>query len=424
MGWRDNYRAASFRGVSFYVESADSSHGRRQAVHEHAQRDVPFTEDLGRKAREFSVSGYLIGEEYQAQRDELIKVCEQAGPGVLVHPYRGELTVVCRGLGLNESSSAGGMCMVTLTFIEAGEASYPSAKLDSVNAISAKANAVTDAAEGSFISNFLTKGFPAFVAEAAASNVAELGEFMSSPGFNLTGDLQAASDFYLQARGIAADAFSLVQQPGQLFSRIVGVIGSIRSAFGGNAFGMLTSLFDRSSSSYTSSTATASRKQQASNFLALNALVRQASIAEAAKAAVVTQTPLSTTSFSSSGATASTGNTLISTTPTLYDSYQEAIAVREALVERLDAESETTPDDSVYRALADLRTSVVQAVPSKEQDLPHLVRYVPPETLPSLLVAYQLYGDAGRADEIARRNSPRHPGFLIGGKQLEVLADG
>ncbi|OMQ41076.1 DNA circularization protein [Pseudomonas putida] len=425
MGWRDNYRAASFRGVSFYVESAESSHGRRQAVHEHAQRDVPYTEDLGRKAREFSVSGYVIGEEYQTQRDELIKACEQTGPGVLVHPYRGELTVVCRGLGLNESTSAGGMCMVTLTFIEAGEASYPSAKLDSINAISAKGNAVTEAAEGSFISNFLTKGFPAFVAEAAASNLAELGEFLSSPGFNLTGDLQAASDFYLQARGIAADAYSLVQQPAQMVSRIVSVIGSIRSAFGGNAFGVLTSLFDRSPSSYSSSTATASRKQQASNFLALNSLVRQVAIAEAAKAAVVTQTPVISTSFSSSGYTGAVGGSaLVSTTPTVYDSYQEAIVVREALVDRLDAESETTASDSVYMVISDLRTSVVQAVPSQEQDLPRLVQYVPSATLPSLLVAYQLYGDAGRADEIAKRNSPRHPGFLIGGKQLEVLADG
>jgi prophage DNA circulation protein len=118
------------------------------------------------------------------------------------------------------------------------------------------------------------------------------------------------------------------------------------------------------------------------------------------------------------------GSTLVSTTPTVYDSYQEAIVVREVLVDRLDAESETTTSDSVYRVISDLRTSVVQAVPSQEQDLPRLVQYVPPATLPSLLVAYQLYGNAGRADEIAKRNSPRHPGFLLGGKQLEVLADG
>lgn len=414
MGWRDNYRAASFRGVPFFVESADSTHGRRQAVHEHAQRDVPYTEDLGRKAREFSVSGYLIGLEYQTQRDELIKACETAGPGVLVHPYRGEMTVTCRGLGLSESTSDGGMCIIKLTFLEAGEASYPSAKTDTVNAISAKGNAVTAAAEKGFVSDFLTNGFPAYVAESAATGLAELGEFMAAPGLNFAGDLQAASDFYQQAKGLASDAFSLVQQPLQMVSRITGLFGSIRSAFGSNAFSMLTSLFDRSPSSYSGSTATPSRRQQATNALAMNALVRQVAVAEAAKAAVVTQT------------TVTTGNGLTQTSsmPTIYDSYQAAIKVREELVDRIDTESEATPVDEVYVTLSDLRTSVVQAVPNPEQDLARIVQFVPRETLPSLLVAYQIYGDAGRADEIATRNNPRHPGFLTGGNQLEVLADG
>ncbi len=414
MGWRDNYRAASFRGVPFFVESADSTHGRRQAVHEHAQRDVPYTEDLGRKAREFSVSGYLIGADYQTQRDELIKACETAGPGVLVHPYRGEMTVTCRGLGVSESSNEGGMCLVKLTFLESGEASYPSAKVDTVNAISAKGNAVTVAAEKSFVSDFLTTGFPAYVTESAATGLSDLGEFMAAPGVSFAGDLQAASDFYLQAKGLGSEAFSLVQQPLQMVSRITGLFGSIRSAFGVNALDMLTSLFDRSPPSYSGSTATPSRQQQATNSLAMNALVRQVAVAEAAKAAVVTQTPVTTTS----------GVTQVTTVPTVYDSYQAAIKVREELVDRIDSESESTPNDELYVALSDLRTSVVKAVPDPEQDLARIVQYVPRETLPSLLVAYQIYGDAGRADEIAARNNPPHPGFLMGGNQLEVLADG
>ncbi len=431
MGWRDNYRPASFRGVSFFVEVAGSTHGRRQAVHEHAQRDVPYTEDLGRKARVFSVSGYLIGADYQTQRDELEKACETAGPGVLVHPYRGEMTVECQGLGISESTADGGMCMVTLTFLEAGEASYPSAKVDTVNAISAKGNAVTAAAEKSFVSDFLTTGFPAYVAESAATGLSELGEFMSAPGLSFAGDLQAASDFYQQAKGLAADAYSLVQQPLNMVSRITGLFGSVRSAFGSNALSMLTSLFDRSPSSYSGSTSTPSRRQQGTNTVALNALVRQVAIAEAAKAAVVTQTTVSTPipvvpgrAATAVQSMAQTSNVRTTLTPTVYDSYQAAIKVREELVDRIDAESEATPNDEVYVTLSDLRTSVVQAVPNPEQDLARIVQYVPKETLPSLLVAYQIYGDAGRADEIATRNGPRHPGFLIGGNQLEVLADG
>ncbi len=436
MTWRDNYRPASFRGVEFYVESTDSTHGRRQAVHEHAQRDVPYTEDLGRKAREFSVSGYLIGLEYQAQRDELIKACETAGPGILVHPYRGEITVVCRGLGLSESTSEGGMCLVKLTFLESGEASYPSAKVDSINAISAKGNELIAAAEQSFLSDFLTTGFPAYVMESAASGLAELGEFMAAPGLSFAGDLQAASDFYLQAKGLASDAFSLVQQPFKMLGRVTGLFGSISSAFGINAFSMLTSLFDRSPSSYSGSRATPGRRQEATNYLAMNALVRQAALAEAAKAAVAQQVPApqnrttTTATATKPVAIARTPGGTSSVvapparTPVIYDSYEAAIKVREKLVDRIDSESETTPNDVVYVALTDLRTTVVQAVPSPEQNLARIVRHVPRETLPSLLVAYQIYGDAGRADEIAARNSPRHPGFLMGGNQLEVLADG
>jgi prophage DNA circulation protein len=406
--------------VAFFVESADSSHGRRQAVHEAAQRDTPYTEDLGRKSREFSVVGYLLGKDYHLNRDELIKACEVEGPGALVHPYRGEMNVVCRGLNVSETASEGGKCTISLTFLEAGEAAYPSANVDSVNAISAKGNSVTAAAERSFVSDFLTTGFPAYVAESAATGLAELGEYMAAPGLNFSGDFKAASDFYLQARGLASDATGLVQKPLNMVSRITGLIGSVRSAFGSNALSMLTSLFDRSPTTYSSSTATSSRKQQATNASAMNALVRQVAVAEAAKAAVVTLTPVATT-----GATQTApGVTQIFPVPTEYDSYQAAIKVREDLVDRIDAESEVTPNDEVYVALSDLRTSVVQAVPNPEQNLARIVQYVPSETLPSLLVAYQIYGDAGRADEIATRNSPRHPGFLTGGKQLEVLADG
>jgi prophage DNA circulation protein len=438
MTWRDTYRAATFRGVAFFVESADSSHGRRQAVHETAQRDTPYTEDLGRKSREFSVIGYLLGKDYHLNRDELIKACEVAGPGALVHPYRGEMNVVCRGLNISETAAEGGKCTIALTFLEAGEAAYPSANVDSVNAISAKGNTVTAAAEKSFVSDFLTTGFPAYVAESAASGLAALGEYMAAPGLSFSGDLKAASDFYLQARGLASDSSSLVQKPLNMVSRITGLINSVRSAFGTNAFSMLTSLFDRSPTTYTGSTATPSRQQQATNAIAMSALVRQVALAEAAKAAVVTQTPVVTTANSTQAATGAAGSAPATTgatqtapgvtqtlpVPTVYDSYQAAIKVREDLVDRIDAESEVTPNDEVYVALSDLRTSVVQAVPNPEQNLARIVQYVPRETLPSLLVAYQIYGDAGRADDIATRNSARHPGFLMGGQQLEVLADG
>lgn len=422
MAWRDNYRAATFRGVGFFVATADSSHGRRQAVHETAQRDVPYTEDLGRKSREFGITGYLLGKEYDVTREELIKACEQAGPGVLVHPYRGELNVVCRGLTVGESSDEGGKCTVSMTFLEAGEASYPSAKVDSVNAISAKGNEVTETAKNNFVSDFLTKGYPSFVADAATTQIKGLSDYLSSPEFIVSSDIQAVSDYYDKVKSIGSDAFDLIQQPFAFAGQVVDAIGSIRSAFGSSAFSMLIDLYDQyfpgkdddSGDSTPVAAMTPSREQVVKNTQAVSSLVRQAAIAQAAVAAVVTQTTEDV----------SNGGTKTTSAPAKYDSYEAAITVRTELADKLDEESEVTTSDPVYIALTDLRTAVVQAVPDPEQDLPRLAKFSPRQTLPSLLVAYQLYGDAGRADDIVARNDPRRPGFLMGGQPLEVLANG
>lgn len=423
MAWRDNYRAATFRGVGFFVATADSSHGRRQAVHETAQRDIPYTEDLGRKSREFGITGYLLGKDYDVAREELIKACEEAGPGVLVHPYRGELTVVCRGLNVSETTEEGGKCTLSMTFLEAGEVSYPSAKVDSVNAISEKGNEVTEAAKENFVSDFLTKGYPSFVADAATAQIKDLSDFLSSPEFIVSSDIQAVSDYYVKVKTLGSDAFSLIQQPFEFADQVVDAIGSIRSAFGGSAFSMLVNLYDRYFPSDDDETggsggpvlaATPSRQQVVKNSKAVAGIVRQAAISEAAVAAVVTQTTESV----------SNGGTKITSAPTTYDSYESAIVVRTELADRLDDESLATPNDLVYVALTDLRTAVVQAVPNPDQDLPRLASFSPRQTMPSLVVAYQLYGDASRADDIVARNDPRRPGFLTGGQSLEVLANG
>lgn len=396
MTWRDNYRPASFRGAPFFVEGTESSYGRRQAVHEHAQRDTPYTEDLGRKAREFSITGYLLGANYHLARDAVVEACEQPGPGQLVHPYKGELTVVCRGLSVSESSQDGGYCKLTLTFLEAGEASFPRAITDSINAISSAGNQVIGSAQAGFVSRFLTDGFPGFVRDAAAAHLTSIADYLSSTGQSLGGEISAAADYFYSVRDLAADAYDLVLQPVSLAQRLVSVIGSARDAFGGNSFAMLTGMFSQFDSQYTGSTATPSRQQQAANFEAMGELVRQVAVAEAAKAAVVTE----------------------------YPSYQDAIGAREVLLEQIDEEAEFTPVDDSFVALGKLRTEVVRGIPQQDQRLPQLVEYTPPSTLPSLVVAHNLYNDAARSDEIVARNKPRHPGFLIGGNALEVLSDG
>jgi prophage DNA circulation protein len=78
-------------------------------------------------------------------------------------------------------------------------------------------------------------------------------------------------------------------------------------------------------------------------------------------------------------------------------------------------------DDDSYAAMVDLRAALVTDLTTRASSLPQLLDYTPNVTVPSLLVAQRLYGDATRADEIVLRNDVARPGFLPGGQALEVL---
>jgi len=107
----------------------------------------------------------------------------------------------------------------------------------------------------------------------------------------------------------------------------------------------------------------------------------------------------------------------------LFTTYDQAISYRDQLLELIDAQSERGVDDQTYIALQALYAQVVASVPGTDQALPRQVALTLPITLPSLVVAYNAYEDASRAEEIVSRNNIRHPGFVPGGRALTVLSN-
>ncbi|RJX18967.1 MAG: hypothetical protein C4575_09320 [Desulforudis sp.] len=90
----------------------------------------------------------------------------------------------------------------------------------------------------------------------------------------------------------------------------------------------------------------------------------------------------------------------------------------------LDVAQEILPADDSYEALDGLRQAFVDAMRQVGADLARVVSYpVPAEVKTTLNLAFDLYLDLERADEIEERNRPRleHPGFLPGGETIEVL---
>lgn len=427
MSWLDSYRTASYRGIEFKVEGHDAGFGRRQVTHEFPGRDKPFTEDLGRRAREFSVDAYVLGDDYATDRDRLIAACEAGGEGELVHPYLGNMQVECTGLRVRETSRDGRICYLQLTFVEAGEAAFPSSEADLVKNITSSANDAMEAAREGFLGKFSIDGFPSFVVDAAAGKLGGLSDLMSNLPINPMAAAQSVADFSLKVKSLKTQALRLVNAPREMANSILGIMSSVREVFGGRSNTVLRTMRKAYEAPYTGPTSTPNRKQQKANDEAFSALIRQAATAEQAKEAAVRASE-SATAVAAARANEADGTTATTEdapgTEGLYQSREEAVAARDEITDSLDAEMEDpATEPAAFQAFAKLRTEVVKGVPAPTLRLPSLAEVTPPATLPSLVVSYDFYEDACRSVEIAKRNKAPHPGFLQGGKPLEVVAD-
>ncbi len=173
--WRANLRPASFRGAGFKVDVAARGGGRRTTEHQFPKRDDPEAEDMGRQAKKFTLTGYVIGEDYTAQRDTLIAALETEGSGLLVHPTMGEFLVNPGLFGTTERRERGRMAEFEMEFLEAGSQSSTSAQTDTQGAVASSAADASDANAQSLANNL--NGTPT----ADASSV--IGSGVNNAGF-------------------------------------------------------------------------------------------------------------------------------------------------------------------------------------------------------------------------------------------------
>lgn len=142
---------ASFRGEMFHVEQGSRSSGRRTVLHEYPKRNKPYAEDMGRHARRFAFSGYLIyrpsnpNYEYTSHRTALYEALERDDAGWLTHPVfcPGGMLAMCERFTMTESRERGGFTQFEMQFVDAGEA--PKAEgvaVDTRSDVTTKASAV------------------------------------------------------------------------------------------------------------------------------------------------------------------------------------------------------------------------------------------------------------------------------------------
>lgn len=184
--FRQLLRPASWRGVPFEVAGEDSEFGRNVAVHEFVQRDKPYVEDLGRKARKFKLDAWLCAGPQNnfnpwPGRDALIAAVEQGGIGTLVHPFYGSLRGHVLHIAVKQTSTqGGGMIGLTLDFVEGGELEFKTTAVpDTRGRVSDSTQAVYSSAATEFSQNFNTAKAPSFVTKDAADLIKQLNSVVA-----------------------------------------------------------------------------------------------------------------------------------------------------------------------------------------------------------------------------------------------------
>jgi hypothetical protein len=183
--WRQRLRLASFKDEPFYVDQQGRSSGRRTVVHEYPKRDLPYSEDMGRHALRYQMTGYLIQapldprdnkktiyiagmpRDYDVARDALERVLMAPSPGRLLDPYNPRLSIagaqmygnlslplygaspllfMCEKYTIIESREKGGFCQLEMSFVEAGIPGQFAPMMDTSAQVSSAANNATAAA--------------------------------------------------------------------------------------------------------------------------------------------------------------------------------------------------------------------------------------------------------------------------------------
>jgi prophage DNA circulation protein len=93
-GQTDNYAPGSFRGIPFWMPQADDETGRRAKRFFFPGQDTTAFQDLGAFDGPINVTGFVIGDDFVDQMAQLKAAFRTAGPGLLVHPWLGQINVV------------------------------------------------------------------------------------------------------------------------------------------------------------------------------------------------------------------------------------------------------------------------------------------------------------------------------------------
>ncbi|WP_303674776.1 DNA circularization protein [Vampirovibrio chlorellavorus] len=394
-------RPASFRGIRFFVDTAETQGGRRNILHEYPYKDEPYTEDLGRKAREYTFDAYVIGEGHEDIRRRLLEAIEKnANPGTLIHPLFGSIRVIPGPVRHRYKNAESRIEYFSLTFYEAGENRFPDATLDTRLAVQAAADLVQTATKNAFVDHYTIREVPEFVLKDAQDNANEMVSVIEKSIEKVQLAQSRQPDFNTQLAEYKANIIDLASLPQTFADDTAALLTALGDVYSNplNAFLTYQRLWEAADDTIPDWQATPSRKQMRQNREVQIGMINRLSVVGMAKAATRME----------------------------FDNYDEAVRFRQDLADLLEDELirlGRTDYDNLFFALDDLRAQMIKDLTERSVNLDRLKDVYLASQQPAAVISYDLYGTSTRDQEIRSRNRVRHPLFMPAGQAIQVLVD-
>lgn len=369
------FRQASFKGADFHIEDHSAEiGGRRTVTHEYAGRNLSYPEDLGGKARTFTINAYTLGSDYQEKRNALVKSCNSKGSGELVHPYLGTLNVVCTGCTVSESSQELRISKLALSFALAESENVKVTRVNQkerVKSSNYKFQKRTEEAFNARYSQSKVDSLPSWQKSKLNENLASISSALSVANTTInTTPNSMFNSFLNQVKKLpyASNTLDILEK----IKRIAISINSNPLLAGSSALDLSNSVID---------------------------MTNRVTISQTIENAINTEYPSSS------------------------ETKDDFDKINDAIEEELENASKNQ-EDEVFTALQNTRYPFVEHIKETVTNLPDIEKISVTETMPSLKIAYDVTGFALDAEAFNTRNSISNPNFVKGGKIYEILMGG
>jgi prophage DNA circulation protein len=380
MSWLERFLNGKFRDAPFKLEAHDAVQTRQIITHSFPGSESHYSQDMGREPLGFQINAYIVGKDYDLDRDNLMKACSQPGPGELVHPYLGIQLVHVKSVTLRENKAELRVAKFEIVFVEAGENFFPGPKDGKKPAVLAAAADAREEASDSLSRNLSVESGIAAVRAAAAYIDAQTAAIRAlEREVGQIYDLDAALTVAVQSAG------ELLAAPKNLARTFQGAMGRLTGKAGSlYAVEALRRLYRE----YAGKAAGSSQA---------DATLESAIAFHLQKETILTRSE-------------TLAEILGPSRPTLSVPEQDYRAALRAVVADIDTVLQRLTEYTEFQVFSDLKAVLLSLSGSADvYALPDLKNWTVPYDMPLSIAAFKIFGSTEKAAELQKINETMDP---------------